>query len=292
MSEDFLKNSFQEFTRHLQTEKNISRYTVENYNSDLYIFYNYLVNYNIELDVKLINKHILKQYFQFLKFDKEYATSTMRRKIHCLSSYFKFLYEEDYISDNPMKSIHAPKRPQAIPIFVTREDMLKLIKQTDISGGEYTIRDKTFFLLLFLTGLRRGELSNLRWNNVDFNNKNIRLLNTKGRSSRVVPLVEPLLSYLKMYKKFRNADINDYVIVSESGNRMSETSVEVLFRKYVKLCELDGKGYTPHKCRHTFATNMAKGGLNTIELADLLGHKDLNTTRIYTHMNTADIGIK
>ena len=170
--------------------------------------------------------------------------------------------------------------------------MLKLIKQTDISGEAYSIRDKTFFLLLFLTGLRRGELSNLRWSNVDFNNKNIRLLNTKGRSSRVVPLVEPLLSYLKMYKKWRNADINDYVIVSESGNRMSETSVEVLFRKYVKLCELEGKGYTPHKCRHTFATNMAKGGLSTIELADLLGHKDLNTTRIYTHMNTADIGIK
>ena len=209
----------------------------------------------------------------------------MRRKTHSLSSFFTYLYEEDFIDSNPMKSIKAPKKPKELPIYISNDDMKSILSSIDREAGNFILRDKCFFLLLFLTGMRRCELINLRWKDIDFKNNLITIYKSKGNKSRVVPMITPLNTYLNLLFKSKITDTHDYVLYSTTFNKMSTTSAELLFKKYIKVNKLTGKGYTIHKCRHTFATNLAMSNLDSIAIAELLGHEDVDTTKIYIHLS-------
>ncbi len=289
MEKLMLKDLHDEFINHQIVEKDISKHTKENYTSDLHIFLSFLSKQGVKPIVTEMNKNLLKRYFQYLKFDKEYATTTMRRKIHSLSSFFKFLYEEDYISQNYMASIKAPKAPKELPIYVSSEDMEKILGSVDKLGGNFILRDKCLLLLLFLTGARRSEILNMRWKDINFKDMTINIIKGKGNKSRQVPMLPPLPTYLKALLDERKCDVHDYVMFSNAYNKMSPTTIKVIFKKYIMKNGLDGKGYTPHKCRHAFATNLAKSGIDGMDIAQLLGHEDLNTTKIYVHMVSNDL---
>lgn len=289
MKELMLEDLHDEFINHQIVEKDISKHTMGNYTSDFHIFLSFLSKQGVKPIVSEMNKNLLKRYFQYLKFDKEYATATMRRKIHSLSSFFKFLHEEDYISQNYMVGIKAPRAPKVLPIYVISEDMEKILSSVDKLGGNFILRDKCLLLLLFLTGARRSELLNMRWKDINFKDMTINIIKGKGNKSRQVPMLPPLPTYLKALLDERKCDVHDYVMFSNSYNKMSTTTIKVIFQKYITKNGLDGKGYTPHKCRHAFATNLAKSGIDGIDIAQLLGHEDLNTTKIYVHMATNDL---
>lgn len=284
-----LEDLHEEFINHQVVEKDISRWTKENYTSDFYIFLDFLSKQGIRPIVSELNKNLLKKYFQYLKFDKEYATATMRRKIHSLSSFVKFLHEEEYISQNYMASIKAPKAPRELPIYVTDEDMEKLLSSIDKIGGNFVLRDKCMFLLLFLTGGRKSELLNLRWKDINFKDMTINIIKGKGNKSRQVPMLPPLNVYLKAFLDERKCDKHDYVLYSNAYNKMSPTTMNVLFHKYLKENDLEGKGYTPHKCRHAFATSLARSGVDSLDIALVLGHEDLCTTKRYIHLVSGDL---
>lgn len=289
MKELYLDELFDEFIKEQTIRKDISVHTKNNYKSDFKIVEDFLRQQGIKATTTEIDKHILKKFFQYLKFDKEYATATMRRKIHSLSSFFKYLYEEEYIPQNYMVSIKAPKKPVELPIYINKEDMLKILNSIDHIGGQFILRDKCMFLLLFLSGMRRQELINLRWKDINFKDNTINILKSKGKKSRQVPLLPPLPTYLKALLAERKTDLHDYVMYSNVYNKMSATTAEIIFTKYIKENKLEGKDYTLHKCRHTFATNLAKSGIDGITLAQLLGHEDVNTTKVYVHMATSDL---
>ena len=279
-----LEELFQRFIENMTVEKDIAKNTIDNYTCDFKIFKLFLSAQGIPLSIDKIDKHILKQFFHYLKFKKNYATATMRRKIHTLSSFFKYLYEDDIILNNPMKSIKAPKKPKELPIFISEEDIKTILTSIDRIGGNFILRDKCFFLLLFLTGVRKSELINLRWKHIDFSSKTITVFKGKGNKSRLIPLVQPLSTYLKLLQQENKSDIHDYVLYSITYNKMSPTSASLLFRRYIKKNSLTDKGYTIHKCRHSFATNLARNGIDVIEIAEILGHEDINTSKIYIHL--------
>lgn len=284
----FLDELYNEFIKEQIVQKDITRYTQNSYRSDFKIFLSFLMKQGIKATPQNMNKKLLRDYTHYLKFNKEYATATMRRKIHSLSSFFKYMYEERYIEYNCMASIKAPKKPRNIPIYIKSEDVKKILNATDEIGGNFILRDKCFFLLAFLTGARRTELINLRWKDINFGNMTVLIKKGKGRKSRVVPLLPPLPTYLKALQTENKKDINDYILYNTVYNQIHETEADALFRKYIKHCKLQNKGYTLHKCRHTYATNLAKT-LGIEEIAELLGHEDINTSRIYTHITTEDI---
>lgn len=279
-----LEELFEMFIQNMEIEKDISKTTKSSYKGDFNIFLNFLQLQGIKPDVSLINKNILKQYFHFLKFNKGYSVATMRRKIHSLSSFFKYIYDEDLIEKNPMKSIKAPKKPQELPIYIKSEDVKAILASVDGLSGNFVLRDKVFFLLLFLAGLRRTELINLRWKYINFQNNTITIFKSKGQKSRVVPLITPLNIYLKLLFDSKKCDRHDYVLYSSTYNKMSATSANLLFKKYLIHNNLLDKGYTLHKCRHTFATNLAMS-MDSLEIAEILGHNDVNTTKVYIHLS-------
>lgn len=119
---------------------------------------------------------------------------------------------------------------------------------------KFPLRYRGMLLLLFLTGARRSELLNIRWKDINFKDMTINIIKGKGRKSRQVPMLPPLNIYLKALLSERKCDTHDYVLFSNAYNKMSTTTMNVIFRKYIQGNNLDGKGYTIHKCRHTFAT--------------------------------------
>lgn len=276
---------FEMFIDNLVIEKDVSPATISSYKTDFEIFKSFLRAQGIENNIFKIDKHTLKRYFHYLKFTKEYSVATMRRKTHSLSSFFKYLYEEDFLEKNPMKSIKAPKCPKELPIFINDNDVQKILSSIDEIGGNFILRDKCFFLLLFLCGLRRSELINLRWKDINFQSNMITIYSSKGKKSRIIPMVQPLNTYLSLLFKSKITDTHDYVLYSSTFNKMIQTSANLLFRKYINHNNLSGKGYTIHKCRHTFATNLAINNMDSLAIAELLGHENIDTTKIYIHLS-------
>ncbi|MCT4619869.1 MAG: tyrosine-type recombinase/integrase [Marinisporobacter sp.] len=282
---------FQEFIDYLQSEKNASNSTLTSYKTDFKIFTTFLAIGGIEPRLNTMTTATLRRYISYLKLHKNYKTNTIRRKIHSLSSFFKFLLEMEYIEKNPMLSIHAPQEEKNIPIYIKEKELKMLINAPEKHARfeEHKLRDKVLLELLIFTGARRSEVLNMDWDDVDFGKKTIKIRKTKNKKQRLVPLVEPLTSHLWNYLQTRMPLSNRAIIISDKGNRMSVSNMQTLFKRYLKKCGLDKKNYTIHKCRHSYASLLCQSGVDIVSIKELLGHEDLNSTKIYTHTNISHL---
>ena len=226
----------------------------------------------------------LRSYIIFLNKEKGYKNETIRRKIHSLKSFFNFLYSQEYIDKNPAIAIHALKSEERLPVYMSIEEIKALIKAPMKSNAEHGLRDKCILEMLAMTGMRRFELQSLSWDNIDFK-ENVISVYGKGKKERKIPIQEPLVSDLWAYFQTRLPLTNQAVFISEKGNRLSISPIQQMFHKYLKFCGLDGKGYTLHKFRHSYATLLLENGVDIFSIQKLLGHSDLNSTKIYTHVN-------
>lgn len=277
---------YDEFLDYLSAEKNASHHTLKNYASDFKLFFNFLQSNGIKPELETIDTPTIRKYISFLKNEKEFKNNTIRRKIHSLSSFFQYLLEQEYIMKNPMLPIHAPKIEQTIPVYLSREEIELLLNMPMKYGKENALRDKCILETFVYTGMRRQELLGLNWEDIDFGRQEIVVRKGKGKKQRMIPIKEPLVSDLWAYLQTRLPLTNNATFISETGNRLSPTSVQLMFTKYIKKAGLDGKGYTIHKLRHSFATHMIQNGADLITVQNILGHADLNNTKIYTHTDT------
>lgn len=281
-----ISECFYEFLDYLSAEKNISHHTKANYHSDFKIFLNFLTTNGIKPDLQTITTPIIRKYLAYLKTEKEYQNQTMRRKIHSLSSFFKFLLEQEYIIKNPMLPIHAPKQEGKLPIYMKKEEVDLLIETAWKHGKENALRDKVFLKFVAYTGVRRQEALALDWEDLDFGKAEVKIRKGKGKKERIIPLTETLCSDLWAYLQTRMPLTNKAVFISNAGNRLTHSPAQNIFRKYLKKAGLDGKGYTMHKLRHSFGTLLVQNNADLLSVQKLLGHSDLNSTKIYTHVNT------
>jgi site-specific recombinase XerD len=278
-----LENLFRDFTDYLISERNSSKLTIEAYKRDFNIFLTFLSINSIEKNIDFINTQIIRRYISYMKDTKSYSSATIRRKINSLRSFFNFLMSQEYITKNPMAPVSAPKKPDIIPIYLPVKDLNRLLSMPEIHSRDNKLRDKLILELFAFTGIRRQELINLNYSNVDFANQTITVRCGKGQKDRIIPITEPLVTDLWDYLQFRLPLINEALIISSNGNRISVTALEQLFRRYVQLAGLSGKGYTIHKLRATYASLLLQNGCDLISIQQLLGHKDLNSTRVYSH---------
>ena len=258
-----------EFLNYLKDERNYSDKTILNYKMDLENFYNYIN----KKKTKKIDFDFLQEYIENLS-QKKYSTKSIQRHISSLKSYFKFLYNKNYIKVNPAELLCLPKNEMKLPNYLTIIDLEK-IYELDLS-----LRDKLIVELLYSTGIRLSELVNIKISDINFYDKTIKVLG-KGNKERYV-LFGSVCS--KLLKEYINNDNRVYLLLNKNGNKLSERGVEYIIEKIFKSVNIHSK-LTPHTLRHTFATHMLDNGCDLVTVQKLLGHSDLSTTSIYTHVS-------
>ena len=258
-----------EFLNYLKDERNYSDKTILNYKMDLENFYNYIN----KKKTKKIDFDFLQEYIENLS-QKKYSTKSIQRHISSLKSYFKFLYNKNYINVNPAELLCLPKNEIKLPNYLTIIDLEK-IYELDLS-----LRDKLIVELLYSTGIRLSELVNIKISDINFYDKTIKVLG-KGNKERYV-LFGSFCS--KLLKEYINNENRVYLLLNKNGNKLSERGVEYIIEKIFKSVNVHAK-LTPHTLRHTFATHMLDNGCDLVTVQKLLGHSDLSTTSIYTHIS-------
>jgi integrase/recombinase XerC len=276
-----------EFLIYLRVSKNFSIHTLESYGLDLQQFSTFFDKEPISA-VECIDHLIIRRYLSKLK-EKQLSRTSIIRKISCLRSFFKFLCLQGYIPNNPILGISTPKREKRLPEFLYPEELENLLNLPDLS--ELGVRDQAILEVFYSSGLRLQELVGLTIADLDFNAGYLRVFG-KGAKERIVPLggcaKRALIKYLeevrpKLLSKSNSSKQTMSVFLNYRGTRLSGRSIQRLMDKYIQQLAIYRK-ISPHTLRHTFATHLLENGADLRVVQELLGHVDISSTQIYTHL--------
>lgn len=267
------------FVNYLKIERNASEHTITNYKIDLKAFGMFLG----EKDVSAVDHLVLRKFLAEMR-SKNYSKRTIARKLASLRSFFKFLFREGYIKTNPITAISTPKLDKTLPVFLDVGKVARLVScpsDETIAG----LRDKAMMETLYSAGVRVSELVGLDIDDVDFISGVIKVFG-KGSKERIVPIGEPALGAIRKYidkRDGRSVRDKDAIFLNKSGRRLTDRSVRRVVDKYIRLCSI-AEHISPHSLRHSFATHLLDRGADLRSVQELLGHMNLSTTQIYTHV--------
>ncbi|MCM8772475.1 MAG: tyrosine recombinase XerC [Candidatus Omnitrophica bacterium] len=275
-----MKQLLNKFIEYIANQKNYSKNTVKSYRKDINQFIEFLKNEKI-YDFERV------EYDDFIKFIGKLKNFNLKeksisRKISAIKSFYKFLASRKYINKNPSLLIKTPKIPDRLPDFLTYNEIVKLIESVPKNDDWLTLRDRAILELLYSTGIRVGELVNLRVGDVNLIEEIIKVRG-KGKKERIVPVGSFALNCLIEYMEKRPNKNEEYLFLNKYGKRLTERSVERILEKYSKRSGLSKK-VTPHVLRHTFATHLLDRGADLRFVQELLGHERITTTQVYTHL--------
>ncbi|MDO4369342.1 MAG: site-specific tyrosine recombinase XerD [bacterium] len=270
-----------EYIDYIKFERKLSKETIKNYEYDLEKFISFLNNHNIknfsDVKTKDIEKYLIEM--------RDFSPKTVSRNITSINNLYIFLLRDKRVSKNPCEFIDRPKLDKRLPdtLSVKEVDELLNIPLNTI----YDIRNKAMLETLYGTGLRISELVNLTTRDIDFENDCIRCFG-KGSKERIVPVSDYTLYYLKKYLDVRTyflkKERNDYLFLNNHGKKITRQG---FFKNLQKIIDQKGikKKISPHVLRHSFATHLLEGGADLRSIQMLLGHSDISTTKIYTHVS-------
>lgn len=267
--------------------KNAAHNTISAYISDLTYFCNFCQEHTEtnEIVVSAISADLIRAYILSL-FNKKKSNRTISRKITSLKMFFRFLFINSHIQDNPMKKIKSPKVHKKMPRFFTKSEINKLCELPDtttVAG----VRDKAILELFYSSGLRISELLNVKLKDIDFIKK-LLIIYGKGSKKRIVPVTENALFWINEYQKNRNAKLNEQFFLTENNIKLNRSKLYFIIKRYINQIALKA-GYSPHTIRHSFASHLLNNGADLFAIKEMLGHANLATTEIYTHINPAYI---
>jgi len=273
-----------EFLHNLWLEKGLSQNTRQSYCSDLIKFNNWLTE-NLAQDLIGVKEQDLKSYISFMN-KNNFNKRTQARWLSSMRSFYNYLLEQEIINVNPTLAIEPIRKPALLPKSLSELDVENLLNAQDVST-ELGLRDKAMFEVLYACGLRVSELVSLNLTQVNLNQGAI-LVFGKGGKERLVPLGEEALIWLEKYLKQSRAlllksKISDALFVSERGTKMTRQNFWYRIKFYVKQIGLN-IDVSPHTLRHAFATHLLNHGADLRSVQLLLGHSDLSSTQIYTHV--------
>lgn len=275
-----MKKNLDEFYNYL-SNKNYSKHTILNYKEDLDQFSLFLKDKSIYT----VDYEYIRGYMRFL-YEKKYSSKTIGRHISSLKSFFKYLMKNEIISNNPMLLISNPKTEKKLPNYINYNDLETLLSipdQNDILG----LRNSLILELLYSCGVRVSELVNIKISDIDFGNNRI-LITGKGNKERFVlygKVCNNLLNrYMKESRKKLLKEENDYLLLNKFGNKITDRAIRMIIDDIVKQSSLK-LNISPHTLRHTFATHLLNEGADLKIVQELLGHENISTTGIYTHVS-------
>lgn len=281
---DFLKD-YEEF---LET-KNHSPHTITSYISDLRDFESFIIREEFAPSLKEVTRErIARNYVNYLA-NGELSNTSIRRKITSLRLFYDYMVEYEYLETNPFQNITLPKAPKKLPRVISKNELKNLYevcnKETDLGFRNYLILD-----FLFTTGVRAGELTNIKVNDLYFDRKEI-LIHGKGSKDRYLFMTDILKENLKAYINQTRIRLlsktdkqTDFLFLNYRGGPLTTRGLRKILKSIIKDTG-DTYNIHPHLLRHTFATALLENGADLRSVQELLGHENLKTTQIYTHVS-------
>jgi integrase/recombinase XerD len=273
------------FFTFLYVEKGLSKNTIDAYSNDLNNFLSWLNKLDIQ-DYKNISETSINEYVAHL-FKNGLKSSSVNRKISSLKSFYLFLIKKNDISSSPLSEIITPKKEQYLPSSMSEDEVERLLQSPNIELDIET-RDKAMIEMLYATGMRISELINLKITDIDIERSVLKVLG-KGSKERLIPFGEKASDSLSYYLKKRKKSLAKEVFISNRGKKMTRTGFWQRIKIYLSREGLQDS-ISPHTLRHAFATHLLNRGADLRSVQLLLGHSDLSTTQIYTHIAKQRLG--
>lgn len=280
-------NFIEKFIEFIKLEKGLSENTVSAYKRDITQYFSFLEK--IGKNIHTVTPQDITEFLWKLK-EKNLKSTSIYRKSSCITQFHKFLLLEDITKNNPIEFLAKPKLQRKLPQVLTVEEVEKILNF--IPKNKFNdIRNKAMVEVLYATGMRVSELVNLKFDQIDLTNKYIRVIG-KGNKERIVLLNNKSIQALKEWVKIREKKFSkknlggydNYVFLSKLGKPISRIDFWEQLKNYVKQAGIT-KNVSPHTLRHSFATHMLKYGADLRVVQELLGHADISTTQIYTHID-------
>lgn len=279
-----------EYLRYLQALGKSSN-TTEAYRRDLNQFTDFISDkYENNISLQDIDRHIIRDFMGFLSVSLDNSNRSISRKLTALKGLFKYCVIHKYISANPALTMKNPKYEKKIPQFFSEKDMELLLSLPDLSS-KFGVRNLAILELFYSSGLRISEMITLNLTSLDFPQKFIKV-HGKGDKTRLVPIgskaTETIQNYLALRESFTSKYSGDFLFLSRSGKPLDRRELAIILSQYLELVG-QKKGYSPHTLRHTFATHLLSNGADLRAIQEMLGHANLSTTEIYTHVSMKDL---
>ena len=281
-----MRHHLDEFLAHLAVERGLAQNTLESYRLDLEGFMAYCRQRNLELD--LPRRDAIMGYLVELKKNGR-SPATVSRRLSALKTFCKFLIHEGVREDDPTANLESPRLAQRLPRVLTPEEVDLLLSQPRV-GEPAGVRDKAMLELIYATGIRVSELISLDVDHVNLEQSMVRCLG-KGSRERIVPLGRVASDFVSEYLARGRAKLTKgkpcaALFVNQHGRRLTRQGFWKIIKKYARQARIE-KDITPHTMRHSFATHLLENGADLRSVQEMLGHADITTTQIYTHVSKA-----
>ena len=287
-----MQTAVSRFLKYLRVERNASEFTIKSYREDFEALVEYLTDSQGRAPSPgAIGTVELRGYIAALH-EAGYAKTTVARRLASLRSFFRFGQREGWTQSNPAKPLRNPRKARALPHFLSCEDIARLLGAPS-AADPLGLRDRAILEVLYSAGLRVGELAGLNGSDLDFAGCTLRVRG-KGRRERIAPIGLFAARALREWLAVRQVSPREKkgpeapVFVNKFGRRLTTRSVGRMLEKHLQAAGLDRRT-TPHTLRHSFATHLLDRGADIRSVQELLGHKSLVTTQIYTHVSTAGL---
>lgn len=274
--------SIHHFLEYLSFEKKYSQHTTTAYRNDLTSFQEFCSKEFDDSDIVTVNYSQIRNWIVSLVNDG-ISNRTINRKISSLKSYYKYLQKTKQILVSPLLKHQALKVAKRVQVPFSEKEIESVLSISEEKNDFETVRNKLIVELLYSTGMRRSELSNLKTSDIDFNNQTVKVLGKRNKE-RYIPLLKSVLISLKEYQNFR-LDIKtneSYLLLTKKGKKIYDTLVYRIINNYFSTVSSKVKK-SPHVIRHSFATHLLNEGADLNSVKELLGHSSLASTQVYTH---------
>ncbi len=280
MDRDFL---LKDFLSYLSLERALSSNTVKAYENDINKFFNYLHARGINFDN--VRRDIISD-FLWEQREQGMEATTVARSLVALKMFFRFLLREGYIEDDPTLALESPRLWKRLPQTLSVDEVERILNIIPDGEPQY-IRDRAIVEVLYASGLRISELVNLTLKDINLDVGFLRCRG-KGGKERIVPLgkkaIQAVRKYFRHSRSYYLKKPSEYIFLNRSGNKLSRQSCWKIIKKYARLAGIK-KRISPHTLRHSFATHLLERGAQLRAVQEMLGHADISTTQIYTHID-------
>lgn len=273
------------YLEYLKYQKNYSDYTILSYQNDIEEFFEYISRE--ALNFEDIEYSDLRFYLMYLKEEKNDNNSSIDRKLSALRGFYKYLANEGVVKSNVFSLVNGPKKEKKLPRYFEYNELEELFNVPDVSTS-LGQRDLLLLELLYATGVRVGELTNIKIKDIDLSSKSILILG-KGNKERIVTYGDYCEEILKRYLDdgyvLLNTKNSEYLFLNKNGGCLTERGVRYILDQIIKQTSIN-KNISPHMIRHSFATHLLNEGCDLTTVQKLLGHESIKATQIYTHVTT------
>jgi integrase/recombinase XerD len=289
-----VKEEIDKFLKYLEVEKGFSQNTISAYENDLNQFTGFLeesVKGGITTPWTAFDRQSILSYLTNLK-ERRYAATTVARKVAAVKSFFNFLAAEGLVKDNPTRDVPSPRVGRALPKPISITQARQLLEETEKRDTPEAKRDRAMLHLLYASGMRVSELVSLNLNDIDTGGGYVRCFG-KGGKERLIPIHSQAVAALKDYlsqgrPRLKASSGEEALFLNRRGERLTRQGLWQILKGYAKAAKL-GVEITPHTLRHSFATHMLSGGADLRSVQELLGHANISTTQVYTHLTTEHV---